>query len=110
MQGHKGDIEKLRIEVKKRDGIINSLKTDIEGLQKEIEERDETIQDIRLGPVKITKLLKMSMKGILNYCRKSRHEEKEPGARVCAGLQLRRQMKPRENEIKRMKEQIKKVG
>lgn len=42
---HKGDIEKLRIEVKKRDGIINSLKTDIEGLRKEIEERDETIQD-----------------------------------------------------------------
>ena len=35
-----GHIEKLRIEVKKRDGIINSLKTDIEGLRKEIEERD----------------------------------------------------------------------
>ena len=31
--------------MKKRDGIINSLKTDIEGLRKEIEERDETIQD-----------------------------------------------------------------
>jgi peptidoglycan hydrolase CwlO-like protein len=42
---HKGDIDKLKIEVKKRDGIINSLKTDIEGLRKEIEERDETIQD-----------------------------------------------------------------
>ena len=24
IEGHKGDIEKLRIEVKKRDGIINS--------------------------------------------------------------------------------------
>ena len=39
IEGHKGDIEKLRIEVKKRDGIINSLKTDIEAQGKRVKEQ-----------------------------------------------------------------------
>ena len=35
----------LNQEVKKRDGIIESLRTDIVSLKKEIQERDDTIRD-----------------------------------------------------------------
>ena len=45
IDGQKEEIQRLRQEVRKRDGIIESLKTDIEGLKKEIQERDDTIQD-----------------------------------------------------------------
>ena len=35
----------LNQDVKKRDGIIESLQTDIVSLKKEIQERDDTIRD-----------------------------------------------------------------
>ena len=39
IEGHKGGFEKLRIKVKKRDGIINSLKTDIEAQGKRVKKQ-----------------------------------------------------------------------
>ena len=45
IHGLKDKIQYYNVEVKKRDGIITSLKTDIEGLRREIQERDDTIQD-----------------------------------------------------------------
>ena len=47
----KDKIQHYNVEVKKRDGIIASLKTDIEGLRREIQERDDTIQDKVRGKV-----------------------------------------------------------
>ena len=45
INGLKNEIRHNVSELKKRDGIISSLRTDIEGLRKEIQERDDTIQD-----------------------------------------------------------------
>ena len=45
----KDEIQRLKMEVKKRDGVIALLKTDIEGLKREILERDDTIQDKVIG-------------------------------------------------------------
>ena len=45
MNGLRSEIQQLKLEVKKRDGVIASLKTDIEGLKREIQERDATIHD-----------------------------------------------------------------
>lgn len=41
----KETIQQDKVEVKKRNMVIESLKTDIEGLRREIQERDDTIQD-----------------------------------------------------------------
>lgn len=43
--GHKSEINGLNQEVKKRDTIIESLRSDIMSLKKEIQERDDTIRD-----------------------------------------------------------------
>lgn len=42
---HKSEITGLNQEVKKRDTIIESLRSDIVSLKKEIQERDDTIRD-----------------------------------------------------------------
>ena len=96
IKGLKEDINRLKQEVKKRDGIIASLKTDIEGLKKEIQERDDTIQD--------------KEKRIYDLKKKNQELEKFKFVLDYKIKELRRQMEPRENEIKRMKEQIRKVG
>lgn len=95
MNGLRSDIQHLKLEVKKRDGVIASLKTDIEGLKREIQERDATIHD--------------KEKRIYDLKKKNQELEKFKFVLDYKIKELRRQMEPRENEIKRMKDQIRKM-
>ena len=85
----------MQNELRKRDAIIASLKGDIEGLRREIQERDDTIQD--------------KEKRIYDLKKKNQELEKFKFVLDYKIKELRRQMEPKENEIKAMKEQISKV-
>nr|XP_004672541.1 cilia- and flagella-associated protein 57 [Jaculus jaculus] len=86
------DIDTLKGEQMKLQGIIKSLEKDIQGLKREIQERDETIQD----------------KEKRTYDLKKKNQELEKFKFVLDYKikELKKQIEPRENEIKVMKEQI----
>ncbi|XP_075386789.1 cilia- and flagella-associated protein 57 [Tenrec ecaudatus] len=86
------DIEGLKGEQVKLQGVIKSLEKDIQGLKREIQERDETIQD--------------KEKRIYDLKKKNQELEKFKFVLDYKIKELKRQIEPRENEIKVMKEQI----
>ncbi|XP_069498550.1 cilia- and flagella-associated protein 57 [Ambystoma mexicanum] len=86
------DIERLKMEQMKLQGVVKSLEKDIVGLKKEIQERDETIQD--------------KEKRIYDLKKKNQELEKFKFVLDYKIKELKKQIEPRENEIKEMKEQI----
>ncbi|XP_011972224.2 cilia- and flagella-associated protein 57 isoform X2 [Ovis aries] len=86
------DIELLKGEQVKLQGVIKSLEKDIMGLKREIQERDETIQD--------------KEKRIYDLKKKNQELEKFKFVLDYKIKELKKQIEPRENEIKVMKEQI----
>ncbi|KAI5103733.1 cilia- and flagella-associated protein 57, partial [Silurus meridionalis] len=89
------EIEKLKVEQQKLHGVIKALEKDIMGLKREILERDETIQD----------------KENRIYDLKKKNEELEKFKFVLEYKvnELKKQIEPRENEVKEMKEQVHEV-
>ncbi|TKC38954.1 hypothetical protein EI555_020958 [Monodon monoceros] len=88
------DTEILKGEQVKLQGVIKSLEKDILGLKQEIQERDETIQD--------------KEKRIYDLKKKNQELEKFKFVLDYKIKELKKQIEPRENEIKVMKEQIQK--
>ncbi|XP_048207026.1 cilia- and flagella-associated protein 57 isoform X2 [Perognathus longimembris pacificus] len=86
------DIEMLKAEQVKLQGVIKSLEKDMLGLKREIQERDETIQD--------------KEKRIYDLKKKNQELEKFKFVLDYKIKELKKQIEPRENEIKVMKEQI----
>ncbi|XP_058159756.1 cilia- and flagella-associated protein 57 isoform X3 [Dasypus novemcinctus] len=86
------DIETLKGEQLKLQGVIKSMEKDIQGLKREIQERDETIQD--------------KEKRIYDLKKKNQELEKFKFVLDYKIKELKKQIEPRENEIKVMKEQI----
>nr|XP_023959645.1 cilia- and flagella-associated protein 57 isoform X2 [Chrysemys picta bellii] len=86
------DIETMRMEQQKLQGVIKSLEKDILGLKREIQERDETIQD--------------KEKRIYDLKKKNQELEKFKFVLDYKIKELKKQIEPRENDIKAMKEQI----
>ncbi|XP_060629266.2 cilia- and flagella-associated protein 57 [Anolis sagrei] len=86
------DIEGLKLEIQKLQGIIKALEKDILGLKREIQERDETIQD--------------KEKRIYDLKKKNQELEKFKFVLDYKIKELKKQIEPRENDIKNMKEQI----
>ncbi|XP_053099420.1 cilia- and flagella-associated protein 57 isoform X2 [Hemicordylus capensis] len=86
------DIEAMKVEQQKLQGIIKALEKDIQGLKKEIQERDETIQD--------------KEKRIYDLKKKNQELEKFKFVLDYKIKELKKQIEPRENDIKAMKEQI----
>nr|XP_016848705.1 PREDICTED: cilia- and flagella-associated protein 57 [Anolis carolinensis] len=86
------DIEGLKLEVQKLQGVIKALEKDILGLKREIQERDETIQD--------------KEKRIYDLKKKNQELEKFKFVLDYKIKELKKQIEPRENDIKNMKEQI----
>ncbi|XP_043430574.1 cilia- and flagella-associated protein 57 [Prionailurus bengalensis] len=86
------DIESLKREQVKLQGVIKSLEKDILGLKREIQERDETIQD--------------KEKRIYDLKKKNQELEKFKFVLDYKIKELKKQIEPREDEIKVMKEQI----
>uniref|UniRef100_A0A7M4FJ19 Cilia and flagella associated protein 57 n=1 Tax=Crocodylus porosus TaxID=8502 RepID=A0A7M4FJ19_CROPO len=86
------DIEAMKIEQQKLQGIIKSLEKDILGLKREIQERDETIQD--------------KEKRIYDLKKKNQELEKFKFVLDYKIKELKKQIEPRENDIRAMKEQI----
>ncbi|KAM8930502.1 cilia- and flagella-associated protein 57 [Pelodytes ibericus] len=86
------DIERMKVEQIKLQGVIKSLEKDIQGLKREIQERDETIQD--------------KEKRIYDLKKKNQELEKFKFVLDYKIKELKKQIEPRENEIKEMKEQI----
>ncbi|XP_053325091.1 cilia- and flagella-associated protein 57 [Spea bombifrons] len=86
------DIERMKMEQQKLQGVIKSLEKDIQGLKREIQERDETIQD--------------KEKRIYDLKKKNQELEKFKFVLDYKIKELKKQIEPRENEIKEMKEQI----
>ncbi|XP_066125551.1 cilia- and flagella-associated protein 57 isoform X2 [Saccopteryx bilineata] len=86
------DIELLKGEQVKLQGVIKSLEKDILGLKREIQERDETIQD--------------KERRIYDLKKKNQELEKFKFVLDYKIKELMKQIEPRENEIKVMKEQI----
>uniref|UniRef100_F6PN18 Cilia- and flagella-associated protein 57 n=1 Tax=Ornithorhynchus anatinus TaxID=9258 RepID=F6PN18_ORNAN len=87
-----GDIEALKTEQLKLQGIIKALEKDIQGLKREIQERDETIQD--------------KEKRIYDLKKKNQELEKFKFVLDYKIKELKKQIEPRENDIKAKKEQI----
>ncbi|XP_053248726.1 cilia- and flagella-associated protein 57 isoform X3 [Podarcis raffonei] len=86
------DIEAMKVEQQKLQGIIKALEKDIQGLKREIQERDETIQD--------------KEKRIYDLKKKNQELEKFKFVLDYKIKELKKQIEPRENDIKAMKEQI----
>ncbi|XP_027693938.1 cilia- and flagella-associated protein 57 isoform X3 [Vombatus ursinus] len=86
------DIEALKGEQVKLQGVIKALEKDIQGLKREIQERDETIQD--------------KERRIYDLKKKNQELEKFKFVLDYKIMELKKQIEPRENEIKAMKEQI----
>uniref|UniRef100_A0A8C5SHT4 Cilia and flagella associated protein 57 n=1 Tax=Laticauda laticaudata TaxID=8630 RepID=A0A8C5SHT4_LATLA len=86
------DIEAMKLEQQKLQGIIKALEKDIMGLKREIQERDETIQD--------------KEKRIYDLKKKNQELEKFKFVLDYKIKELKKQIEPRENDIKAMKEQI----
>ncbi|XP_043860476.1 cilia- and flagella-associated protein 57 isoform X1 [Dromiciops gliroides] len=86
------DIEALKGEQVKLQGVIKALEKDIQGLKREIQERDETIQD--------------KERRIYDLKKKNQELEKFKFVLDYKIKELKKQIEPRENEIKAMKEQI----
>ncbi|XP_017656671.1 cilia- and flagella-associated protein 57 isoform X2 [Nannospalax galili] len=89
------DIEMLKGEQMKLQGVIKSLEKDIQGLKREIQERDETIQD--------------KEKRIYDLKKKNQELEKFKFVFDYKIKELKKQIEARENEIKVMKEQIREM-
>nr|XP_033772064.1 cilia- and flagella-associated protein 57 isoform X1 [Geotrypetes seraphini]XP_033772065.1 cilia- and flagella-associated protein 57 isoform X1 [Geotrypetes seraphini] len=92
IEDRNSDIEKMKIEHQKLQGIIKSLEKDIISLKKEIQERDETIQD--------------KEKRIYDLKKKNQELEKFKFVLDYKIKELKKQIEPRENEIREKKEQI----
>uniref|UniRef100_A0A8D0GI28 Cilia- and flagella-associated protein 57 n=1 Tax=Sphenodon punctatus TaxID=8508 RepID=A0A8D0GI28_SPHPU len=90
------DIETMKLEQQKLQGVIKSLEKDILGLKREIQERDETIQD--------------KEKRIYDLKKKNQELEKFKFVLDYKIKELKKQIEPRENDIKAMKEQIQEVS
>ncbi|KAK2490259.1 hypothetical protein MC885_004273, partial [Smutsia gigantea] len=86
------DVDTLKGEQVKLQGVIKSLEKDIVGLKREIQERDETIQD--------------KEKRIYDLKKKNQELEKFKFVLDYKIKELKKQIEPRENEIKVLKEQI----
>ncbi|XP_038622165.1 cilia- and flagella-associated protein 57 [Tachyglossus aculeatus] len=86
------DIDTLKMEQLKLQGIIKALEKDIQGLKREIQERDETIQD--------------KEKRIYDLKKKNQELEKFKFVLDYKIRELKKQIEPRENDIKAKKEQI----
>ncbi|XP_007436852.1 cilia- and flagella-associated protein 57-like, partial [Python bivittatus] len=86
------DIEAMKVEQQKLQGVIKALEKDILGLKREIQERDETIQD--------------KEKRIYDLKKKNQELEKFKFVLDYKIKELKKQIEPRENDIKTMKEQI----
>ncbi|XP_064228328.1 cilia- and flagella-associated protein 57 isoform X1 [Aotus nancymaae] len=86
------DIKTLKGEQVKLQGVIKSLEKDIQGFKREIQERDETIQD--------------KEKQIYDLKKKNQELEKFKFVLDYKIKELKKQIEPRENEIRVMKEQI----
>ncbi|CAG5118964.1 unnamed protein product, partial [Candidula unifasciata] len=89
---HKDEIKKLQAESSKLNNVIRSLEKDIQGLKKEIQERDDTIQD--------------KEKRIYDLKKKNQELEKFKFVLDYKIKELKKQIEPREMDIKNMKEQI----
>ncbi|GAB5574965.1 cilia- and flagella-associated protein 57 isoform X1 [Prionailurus iriomotensis] len=129
------DIESLKREQVKLQGVIKSLEKDILGLKREIQERDETIQDkgsvglafgqpttrwpifvpdgrglagLQSGMTQIAGRRRSSCKEKRIYDLKKKNQELEKFKFVLDYKikELKKQIEPREDEIKVMKEQI----
>lgn len=107
------DLTTLKSEEVKLQNAIRGLKKDIEGLKKEIQERDETIQDKVCFEEEIKCLSSMfsflsfvQEKRIYELKRKNQELEKFKFVLDYKIKELKKQIEPRELEIKDMKEQI----
>ncbi|XP_042660049.1 cilia- and flagella-associated protein 57 isoform X2 [Tyto alba] len=87
-----GDIEEMRLEQQKLQGIIKSLENDILALKTEIQERADTIQD--------------KEKNIYDLKKKNQELEKFKFVLDYRIEEFKKQIESRENDIKTMKEQI----
>ncbi|NWH70118.1 CFA57 protein, partial [Piaya cayana] len=89
------DIEELRLEQEKLQGIIKSLDMDISALMTDIQERDKTIQE--------------KEKDICDLKKRNQELGKLKCGLECSTEELKKQIESRENDIKAMKEQIRKM-
>uniref|UniRef100_A0A8B9PRZ5 Cilia and flagella associated protein 57 n=1 Tax=Apteryx owenii TaxID=8824 RepID=A0A8B9PRZ5_APTOW len=90
------EIEEIKLEQQKLQGIITSLEKDILALKREIQERDDTIQD--------------KEKRIYDLKKKNQELEKFKFVLDYKIKELKKQIQPRENDIIVMKEQIREVS
>ncbi|XP_068808899.1 cilia- and flagella-associated protein 57 isoform X1 [Struthio camelus] len=89
------EIEEMKLEQQKLQGIITSLEKDILALKREIQERDDTIQD--------------KEKRIYDLKKKNQELEKFKFVLDYKIKELKKQIQPRENDIMLMKEQIREM-
>ena len=120
------EIQRLHGEQNKLQNVIKSLEKDIYGLKKEIQERDETIQDKVMLIVywyipwflhhfarsNVTDIFLgyFQEKRIYDLKKKNQELEKFKFVLDYKIKELKKQIEPRENDIKAMKEQIQEVG
>uniref|UniRef100_A0A3B1KA86 Cilia and flagella associated protein 57 n=1 Tax=Astyanax mexicanus TaxID=7994 RepID=A0A3B1KA86_ASTMX len=90
------EIDKLKLEQNKLEGIIKSLEKDILVLKREVQKRDVTIND--------------KEKNIYDLNSKNQELEKFKFVLDYKITELKKQIEPRENVIKEMKEQTQEVG
>uniref|UniRef100_H2ZKC7 Cilia- and flagella-associated protein 57 n=1 Tax=Ciona savignyi TaxID=51511 RepID=H2ZKC7_CIOSA len=106
------EIKTMQQEKLKLENVIKSLEKDIHGLKKEIQERDETIQDkVTDGSVCAAiftyfVLIQIEEKRIYDLKKKNQELEKFKFVLDYKIKELKKQIEPRENDIKAMKEQI----
>ncbi|XP_025942665.1 cilia- and flagella-associated protein 57 isoform X1 [Apteryx rowi] len=89
------EIEEIKLEQQKLQGIITSLEKDILALKREIQERDDAIQD--------------KEKRIYDLKKKNQELEKFKFVLDYKIKELKKQIQPRENDIMVMKEQIREM-
>ncbi|NWI19707.1 CFA57 protein, partial [Crypturellus soui] len=95
IEDRNNEIEEMKLEHQKLQGIIASLEKDILALKREIQERDDTIQD--------------KEKRIYDLKKKNQELEKFKFVLDYKIKELKNQIQPRENEIMVMKEQIREM-
>ncbi|XP_010213977.1 PREDICTED: WD repeat-containing protein 65-like isoform X1 [Tinamus guttatus] len=95
IEDRNSEIEEMKLEQQKLQGIITSLEKDILALKREIQERDDTIQD--------------KEKRIYDLKKKNQELEKFKFVLDYKIKELKNQIQPRENEIMVMKEQIREM-
>uniref|UniRef100_A0A8C4J318 Cilia and flagella associated protein 57 n=1 Tax=Dromaius novaehollandiae TaxID=8790 RepID=A0A8C4J318_DRONO len=95
IEDRNSEIEEMKLEQQKLQGIITSLEKDILALKREIQERDDTIQD--------------KEKRIYDLKKKNQELEKFKFVLDYKIKELKKQIQPRENDIMVMKEQIREM-